>query len=303
MLRSAPSGPRRLLRRLPQLAVSVVLNSACLGRFNSSLRAPSTNATTAGSTDLSFANTALLVHSPHDLGESVKFIAHVKLWSLDGDVDHSLVPRPKSTKRGSASDTSSGIHPTSSSVAVTIGPPAAPPEAEGHSSSSSLAPSTASGLGPERPAQPSTTEPSQEQRSVPLHLAMFGTLVSQAYFLSDMSDEQGVFFIFDQVCVRIEGRFRLKFVLNDLDQSITSGGRVSPALATTISQPFTSYGWKQFPGMQREYPWMLNSLVSPNESLGASLQPGCWLLWLWLWLWFWLRLCTGCGAGALRRCR
>ncbi|KAI9204611.1 uncharacterized protein BJ171DRAFT_504808 [Polychytrium aggregatum] len=74
-------------------------------------------------------------------------------------------------------------------------------------------------------------------------------------------------------------------------------------LATAISQPFTSYGWKQFPGMQREYPWMLNSLVSPNESLGASLQPGCWLLWLWLWLWFWLRLCTGCGAGALRRCR
>ncbi|KAI9204607.1 velvet factor-domain-containing protein [Polychytrium aggregatum] len=199
----------------------------------------------------------LLVHSPHDLGESVKFIAHVKLWSLDGDVDHSLVPRPKSTKRGSASDTSSGIHPTSSSVAVTIGPPAAPPEAEGHSSSSSLAPSTASGLGPERPAQPSTTEPSQEQRSVPLHLAMFGTLVSQAYFLSDMSDEQGVFFIFDQVCVRIEGRFRLKFVLNDLDQSeiVNTGGAYS--LASVKSEPFIAYGWKQFPGMQLTTPLTL----------------------------------------------
>ncbi|KAI9207095.1 velvet factor [Polychytrium aggregatum] len=50
----------------------------------------------------------------------------------------------------------------------------------------------------------------------PLHMALFGNLVSQSYFLTGMNEERGVFFIFDQICLRVEGRYRLKFFLNDV---------------------------------------------------------------------------------------
>lgn len=43
-----------------------------------------------------------------------------------------------------------------------------------------------------------------------------GALVSNAYQLTDANGEPGVFFIFQDLSVRTEGRFRLKFILMDL---------------------------------------------------------------------------------------
>lgn len=43
-----------------------------------------------------------------------------------------------------------------------------------------------------------------------------GALVSNAYALTDADGEPGVFFIFQDLSVRTEGRFRLKFILMDL---------------------------------------------------------------------------------------
>ncbi|KAI9204628.1 velvet factor-domain-containing protein [Polychytrium aggregatum] len=219
-----------------------------------------------------------VLRSPVDMPESATFVVHAKLWAETRD-EESLEGEPQFRREETIpSSSASSRRPSRDALA--------------------LRQIQSQRQTPRSFAQPAGDESSE---ALPATLA-FGTLVSHSLFLTDMEGDPGVFFVFSDLYVRMEGRFRLKFFLTDLQQSEESGVG-GQCLATAISQPFTSYGWKQFPGMQREYPWMLNSLVSPNESLGASLQPGCWLLWLWLWLWFWLRLCTGCGAGALRRCR
>lgn len=45
---------------------------------------------------------------------------------------------------------------------------------------------------------------------------LMGGLVSNAYPLTDPDGEPGIFFIFQDLSVRTEGRFRLKFRLMDL---------------------------------------------------------------------------------------
>ncbi|KAI9203546.1 velvet factor-domain-containing protein [Polychytrium aggregatum] len=86
---------------------------------------------------------------------------------------------------------------------------------------------------------------------------LFGTTISQSYFLKDERGQPGVFFIFDHLCVRIEGHYRLKFFLYNLVDpqrigSISSNPASSTILAEAVSDPFESYNWKDFPGMDED---------------------------------------------------
>ncbi|KAI8097454.1 velvet factor [Halteromyces radiatus] len=73
---------------------------------------------------------------------------------------------------------------------------------------------------------------------------LVGTSISNAYELMTPSGEKGVFFIFDDLSIRIEGQYRLKFQL--IDVSLTFPMMI---LDTIYSKPFKVYSPKQFPGV------------------------------------------------------
>ncbi|KAG0198217.1 hypothetical protein BGX28_008330 [Mortierella sp. GBA30] len=77
----------------------------------------------------------------------------------------------------------------------------------------------------------------------PAHRALAGTVVSSLNRLKDVDNSDGGFFVFGDMSVRIEGRFRLRFTLFELVE-----GRVIH-LMTTISNTLTVHSSKTFPGM------------------------------------------------------
>ena len=72
---------------------------------------------------------------------------------------------------------------------------------------------------------------------------LVGSLVSSLHRLKDVDNQDGGFFVFGDISVKIEGSFRLKFTLFE----ILSGQVVS--LQSIISDGFTVFSAKNFPGM------------------------------------------------------
>jgi hypothetical protein len=70
-----------------------------------------------------------------------------------------------------------------------------------------------------------------------------GSIVSSLHRLKDIDNVDGGFFVFGDVSVKVEGTFRIKFVLHESMQ-----GAAIP-LAQVITEPFTVYSAKNFPGM------------------------------------------------------
>ncbi|KAI8142609.1 velvet factor [Fennellomyces sp. T-0311] len=70
-----------------------------------------------------------------------------------------------------------------------------------------------------------------------------GQTVSSMYKLKDYDNNDGGFFVFGDLSVRIEGQFRLRFTLFE----ITTQGVIS--LKSIISDILTVYSTKAFPGM------------------------------------------------------
>ncbi|KAG1448159.1 hypothetical protein G6F46_011304 [Rhizopus delemar] len=81
-----------------------------------------------------------------------------------------------------------------------------------------------------------------EEIYTPTHNALSGQTVSSMYRLSDIDDQSNAFFIFGDLSVKIEGKYRLKFSLFQ----ITETGAV--CLSSVFSHPFTVYPIKNFPG-------------------------------------------------------
>ncbi|KAF8200031.1 velvet factor-domain-containing protein [Mycena galopus ATCC 62051] len=77
-----------------------------------------------------------------------------------------------------------------------------------------------------------------------------GSLVSSVRVLKDYpnSDQDAAFFIFPNICVRMEGSWRFKLSLFVID-----GDKVK-LCATTYSDPFFVYQGKQYPGVQASTP-------------------------------------------------
>ncbi|KAJ3290077.1 hypothetical protein HDU76_007445 [Blyttiomyces sp. JEL0837] len=110
---------------------------------------------------------------------------------------------------------------------------------------------------------------------------LFGSIVSSCHFLTDLTGQKGAYFVFPDLSVRVEGTYRLKIVLSHLGAVVeaaamafaeersrrtvrgfpgggSSGaeegglgfGVPAPVIATTITEPFVSFGGRDWIGMQ-----------------------------------------------------
>ncbi|KAG0235130.1 hypothetical protein BGW42_005780 [Actinomortierella wolfii] len=73
-----------------------------------------------------------------------------------------------------------------------------------------------------------------------------GSTVASGNLLTDLDGQLGVFFVFQDMSVRSDGVFTLKF---SFALPPTQGGPPSQVTATCFSEPFTIYSAKRFPGM------------------------------------------------------
>ncbi|OLY84808.1 hypothetical protein AYI68_g1015 [Smittium mucronatum] len=76
---------------------------------------------------------------------------------------------------------------------------------------------------------------------------LIGTTVSPGYCLQDEKKKFGTFFIFNDLSVRTEGRFCLKFSFMNLEDQLEHESY--KILAQKTSKPFDVYSAKNFPGM------------------------------------------------------
>ncbi|KAI1315214.1 hypothetical protein EDD11_001102 [Mortierella claussenii] len=73
-----------------------------------------------------------------------------------------------------------------------------------------------------------------------------GSTVASGNLLSNLENETGVYFVFQDISVRSEGAYTLKF---SFTLPPTLDGPPSAVMATVFSEPFMIYSAKRFPGM------------------------------------------------------
>ncbi|KAF0424524.1 velvet factor [Gigaspora margarita] len=80
---------------------------------------------------------------------------------------------------------------------------------------------------------------------------LVGSCVSSAYLLRDHTDQKGIYFIFQDLSVRTEGTYTLKFSFIDLREIISpTQEKVRRCVTAEVySAPFRVYTAKKFPGM------------------------------------------------------
>ncbi|KAG1464033.1 hypothetical protein G6F46_000668 [Rhizopus delemar] len=78
--------------------------------------------------------------------------------------------------------------------------------------------------------------------------SLMGAVISNTYQLNDEHDRPGIFFVFQDLSVRIEGRFCLKFMFMNLaaGDPMTMSSDISDVI---FSDVFVVYSAKNFPGM------------------------------------------------------
>lgn len=79
---------------------------------------------------------------------------------------------------------------------------------------------------------------------------LMGQLVASPSVAKDEHDVEGCFFCFPDLSCRTHGRYRLRFVLMRLDPTQMQVGNFSPILTEVLSDVFTVYTAKDFPGMR-----------------------------------------------------
>lgn len=78
---------------------------------------------------------------------------------------------------------------------------------------------------------------------------LMGTLVASATVAVDEHNEQGAFFAFPDLSCRSQGEYRLRFSFMRVDPS-GAAGAAAPVVAHVMSDVFTVYSAKDFPGMR-----------------------------------------------------
>ncbi|KAF2448937.1 hypothetical protein P171DRAFT_428920 [Karstenula rhodostoma CBS 690.94] len=79
---------------------------------------------------------------------------------------------------------------------------------------------------------------------------LMGQLVASPSVAKDEHDNEGCFFCFPDLSCRTHGRYRLRFVLMRIDPMNLHVGGFSPILTEVLSDVFTVYTAKDFPGMR-----------------------------------------------------
>ncbi|KAJ5662777.1 Velvet factor [Penicillium macrosclerotiorum] len=107
-----------------------------------------------------------------------------------------------------------------------------------------------------------------EERPVPVapSTALAGTLVSSLHRLKDVNNDDGGFFVFGDLSVKIEGEFRLKFTLFEMRKDQVT------YLKTIISDRFRVSPPKNFPGMM-ESTFLSRSFADQGVKLRIRKEP------------------------------
>jgi hypothetical protein len=84
----------------------------------------------------------------------------------------------------------------------------------------------------------------------PQQRRLMGSLVSVPFIGKDEFDREGCFFCFPDLSCRTPGSFRLKFSLVKVDTVRAAEAKHFPVLAVVVSNAFTVYTAKGFPGMK-----------------------------------------------------
>lgn len=93
--------------------------------------------------------------------------------------------------------------------------------------------------------------------------SLVGSLVAVPFVAFDMQSQPGVFFIFNDLSIRMQGIYRLQFTLFEINPNTP----VMPRLATVQSEPFEAFPPKQFPGVSES-----TELTKHLARQGASLH-------------------------------
>lgn len=99
-------------------------------------------------------------------------------------------------------------------------------------------------------ADGTTEETALEQPDRRRTRRLMGQLVASPSVAKDEHDVEGCFFCFPDLSCRTHGKYRLRFVLMRLDPSNLVVGGFSPILTDVLSDVFTVYTAKDFPGMR-----------------------------------------------------
>ncbi len=81
---------------------------------------------------------------------------------------------------------------------------------------------------------------------------LIGSLSTSAFRLHDLKKEYGIWFVLQDLSIRSEGTFRLKFHFLDLSSRDGAGpisNKSAPIIASCFSEPFQVYSAKKFPGV------------------------------------------------------
>ncbi|KAH6562995.1 hypothetical protein BASA60_010912 [Batrachochytrium salamandrivorans] len=81
---------------------------------------------------------------------------------------------------------------------------------------------------------------------------LFGSTMSACFRLSNMDGQIGAYFLFPEICLRLEGIFRLRFTIFDILSCTLQSSQES--IVSFLSTPFRSYNPRDFPGMQKSPP-------------------------------------------------
>ncbi|KAI3660404.1 hypothetical protein MP638_002487 [Amoeboaphelidium occidentale] len=77
---------------------------------------------------------------------------------------------------------------------------------------------------------------------------LMGSLVSPSYYLTDINGDKGIFFIFQDLSVRLEGAYRLRISVIDISNRGENNSE-GDILASAVTDIFNVYTPKRFPGM------------------------------------------------------
>ncbi|RMZ90861.1 hypothetical protein DV736_g1886, partial [Chaetothyriales sp. CBS 134916] len=90
---------------------------------------------------------------------------------------------------------------------------------------------------------------------------LIGSLSGSAFKLLDLEDRLGLWFVFQDLSIRTEGWFRLKFTFFDLKDALTQEAahpaqpsKLAPMLACSYSRTFKVFSAKKFPGVIESTP-------------------------------------------------
>ncbi|ODQ55254.1 hypothetical protein SAICODRAFT_69275 [Saitoella complicata NRRL Y-17804] len=93
-------------------------------------------------------------------------------------------------------------------------------------------------------SDPSTSSLPTKQITSAVTRNLLGSVVVSGFKLTDLEGELGIWFIFNDLSVRTEGKYRLKFSFANLNM----GQNSTPVTAVTFSNDFTCWSARRFPG-------------------------------------------------------